>query len=694
MSVADFEPIVIGVSDEERRRREEQRRRDEEARRAASEALDSVGPALAEIERGAPQRPADVGAAPAEPAEPYRGSVTAPHAQTPGARVEPSGSVALQGEPQTRQTIREHQQARGASPMAMQARPEAPSPRMDVEAVGSGSDPDARIDLDEVRISARPPEERGPSPTFRAPMVDPRIIEDAAQAPQRQAVRDEFQAQRETMGRKPAMPEPGRMDDGLPNEGQIGDARARDIGRMIAAALGNAFAGYSGRGSMVRPRREADELTQQRQQGIARQQAAKGEAVQRMDARAEREAQREQEMTLAQQRLAESAQARDAGLDIQRQRLGLDEQRTAAQLAEMERTRSADSALDVAESVQSRQARTALAVRLSQLHPTQRQHALEALGASEAIQGMTGRQAMQAMEQLARPLQMRGTGGGGGGTTPRRGPRLPGGGEMGFEDFSRLFQERTGRSAEEAELVYADRDAREQFVRGLARLPTRQASADGSRRPMLPGVDVDAEMVDDYTYRRHREGLIHGRHAGDSLRSIRQVQQRYGASAVIDPRARAELAAPLQRMLTRIAQMRSSGVIQPSELPTIEAFLPDPSSGRQITIGEFDARMGSFVRDIENDVRATLEADGATAEGIENALRYVRGQYRAPRAAAQPREGGGAPQPQAAPAIPREARRDQAGNVVMYGPDGPRRVPPGRVAQRQDEGWTFEEGGR
>jgi hypothetical protein len=658
VDLGDFTVQVGGDDDEE------QRRRDEEARAAAREALDTIA-----------QMPTTTARDAIEHRE------AQPMTERPGGDEE-FASIDAANRAETERGAPPRGQAMPSGVIAVAGRP--------VVAPDRSTPPPERSQAPAV-ASRR-------SPTFAAPMVDPAIVADAEEAPARAALRqrgaeadEQAVARRETLARKPEMQAPGRMDEGLPSEGQIGDARARDVMRTIAAALGNAFAGYSGRGGMVRPRREVDELTQQRQQGIQRRETQKAETLERDAQRADRQAQRDQEQTFAQQRLTEQARERDAALDIQRQRFALDERRVGAELAETERTRAQDAALDDAASGPTRQARAALAVRLSQLHPAQQASALEAIGGTAGLERMTGRQAMQVMEQLARPLQMRGTGGAGSGGSPGARGRVPT-----EQDRTALVDAavRLGIPREAAELT-STRDLLAQVRSESAQRGRSEVAAERREEPdtqeLLPNVRVSSQYMDSTTFRNHRQGIIASRHAGDSLRSIREVQQRYGVQAVIDPRARAELAAPLQRMLTRISQMRSSGVIQPSELPTIEAFLPDPSSGRQITIGEFDARMRSFMRDIEDEVRSTLEADGADAQSIENALRYVRGQYRAPREqAARPQERSAAPQRSAE--VPREARRDEAGNVVMYGPQGARRVPPDRVAARQAEGWTFTQG--
>jgi hypothetical protein len=491
------------------------------------------------------------------------------------------------------------------------------------------------------------------------------------------------------MARKPERPEPGRMDEGLPSEGQIGDARARDVMRLIAAALAGGFAGYSGRGSGVRARREADELTQQRQTGIARREAAKGQAVQQMDARAEREAAREQEMTLAQQRLAESARERDAGLDIQRQRIGIQERGLEAELGERQRSRAADAALDDVASAPSAQMRTALMVRLSQEHPTQRAAALEALGGAGRIEQMTGREAQQALAQLARPQVYRGTGGGTGTGGPRVAPQgvaMAGRVRVGRLVDAGMLTESQGEAIA-ADLASPNARVRAEAQRQLAALEPRGRQGQAEGQELLPGVRATID-IEPGEARSFRHGFSQMRSQYGALGQIERVAQNYGPAAVIDRRAAGEMAAPLTRLRAMVAQLQNTGVINPSEAPAIEAMLPNPQSLTQMTFGDLQARLGSFRGELERAVEAELVARGVDEQGVAAARSMLRGGG-APR---RPQAAPGA-RPQSAAAIPREARRDAQGNVVMYGPNGPRRVPEARVAEMQQQGWTFQPGG-
>jgi hypothetical protein len=470
-----LDPIEIEESEESRRAREEQARRDDEARRAASEALDSVAPQLEQLANGGDppeQSPAERAArAPTQPGSTF--------ASVPGARRTGATGVVLPGRPAAPPPDR-------SQPMRQEAMTASPTPRMDQLAVASGSDPQMRAQQ---------------SPTFRAPQPDMRVLREPPPNPQRDAARAEVMAQRDAIARKPERPEPGRMDEGLPSEGQIGDARARDVMRLIAAALAGGFAGYSGRGGGVRARREADELTQQRQQGIARREQAKGAEVQRMDQRAERDAAREQEMTLAQQRLAESARERDAGLDIQRQRLGLQERATDARLQESERTRQEGVLLDDPSTPPSRQYQMLLRTRIASLPDRQRASIVQELGGADGISQMTGREIQRYLEHgvLPNPPQMRGTGGGGGG-----GVRAPGREGVSRQQASQeRIQAAVARGIDPATAEQLERDgdlARITAQDALTRGPQQRAQEYGERIAMsgLARADQALRAVEDF----------------------------------------------------------------------------------------------------------------------------------------------------------------------------------------------------
>lgn len=329
--MSDFEPIVIGESDEARRRREEQIRRDDEARAAALRALQQVEPQLQAVEQAAPRVPEDVGA---EPVEPYRGRITTPYAQIPGARVTDGGGVALRGEPQTPAMIREHQQARAAGPVPTSA--PAAAPPM--------AQPPAASPRPAPRLDVRPPP------------VDPVVMEDARRAPEREQARAAARAeleQRATRTKKPPMPEPGRMDDGLPTQDDIDSASRGDAFRTAMAVIASALAGYTGSGQQFRARREAEGLRQQRTAGIERARNFKGAELERMEearrfdvTQAARSEQQAGQLDIARMRESRAAEQAEA------QRMLL-EARTTRERTEAER-RLAATQVDSAESQRAR----------------------------------------------------------------------------------------------------------------------------------------------------------------------------------------------------------------------------------------------------------------------------------------------------------------------------------------------------
>jgi hypothetical protein len=210
-----------------------------------------------------------------------------------------------------------------------------------------------------------------------------------------------------------------RLDAGLPSEADIGRARTGDDWRRVARGILGAIGGmYTGR-TLPEMRSNADALQQRRDAGLRERMGQKREDVERQDAAALRTAQ----MDAEREQQAQTRQVQESQIDIQRRRAALSERQFESEAADAERTRAADAALDQADSPASATERTAVAVRLSQLHPRQRQEALAAIGGPDALQQMTGRQARALLAQLARPVQARGTGGGLG---DGRGARAPG----------------------------------------------------------------------------------------------------------------------------------------------------------------------------------------------------------------------------------------------------------------------------
>lgn len=370
------------------------------------------------------------------------------------------------------------------------------------------------------------------------------------------------------------------------------------------------------------------------------------------------------------QRSAQSSIARDR-VDLQRQTLDLqrtreerrarlEDARLRLSQAQSQQERDAamrDLLLDDPASAESARARDRFVVTVMGLPESVRR----GYGANEAqiaarVRDMSARD-IEALEgRLPRvSAGVRTSRAGSGGGAPRDGmPRA--------ERRAALVQDGLRAGLTEPQMASMDDD---DIARELALRQRGTAQISGARRDMLPGVTVDANLVDDVTARQHRAGLIQGRRAGDSLRVIRGVAERFGASAILSPEARAEVAPAIQRMLARVAEMRNTGIISPGELPGIEAFVPNPSSGEQITLGTVQARVDAFMADIESDVRATLEADGAGPEDIERALAYVRG-------------GGGGSASRGAAAPPPSSRRY---TVTM--PDGRTRTGPLTDEQRR-----------
>ena len=109
-----------------------------------------------------------------------------------------------------------------------------------------------------------------------------------------------------------------------------------------------------------------------------------------------------------------------------------------------------------------------------------------------------------------------------------------------------------------------------------------------------------------------------------------------------------ELEAARSQLLAGVAQVRNTGVINPSEMPSIEASLPDPTSIRQWATGSFANRLRSWRGQFEGQLRTALvsasvpeEQIGAVTRQLLRAAELQAGGRSAPSGGTS-RESGGA----------------------------------------------------
>lgn len=141
---------------------------------------------------------------------------------------------------------------------------------------------------------------------------------------------------------------------------------------------------------------------------------------------------------------------------------------------------------------------------------------------------------------------------------------------------------------------------------------------------VLPGVYATMELSAP-EIRAIRDGFSAMRGGMLSLNRLNEIGQQYGgASARISRDAQARVVPELTILRSMVAQMGGTGVINPSEVSTINAALPNPGDLEQMTFGTFQSRLGTWQRILSDKVRATLDTAGVSGEGIDRALSGLR----------------------------------------------------------------------
>jgi hypothetical protein len=565
----ELEPISISAAPEDAPARR-QRERDELARQAVEDALarlqmptDTAQRAIAEA--GGPD------ATTPPPREPMRG----PLPETPGSR--PTGSWPHAG----------RVYPAGERPFA----PDAPAPQR--------QSPTFAMPRVDTRMLSQPPEgEPLPRPRVAAPVAA--AVPAPMGAPPSPAGEGAPQAGK---GAKPAMAPPGRMDEGLPSQGDIDRERGLDVLRGIFGGIGNALLVGSGRAPMPM-RSGADRLREEREQGLTRARAEKRQAIEDQDARRDAEAAQSLARERLTQQAAERAGSRDIqarglavqerGMELQGRRLDMQqataEEERAAARAELARRAAEAGQRDDAASPLSQSYQQALRTRIATYRSTgntQLADSLERLFPADRLSQMPASSLETVLGRTGGLPQVhtRGRAGGGGG----------GGGAARTADPAAELR----RARAEADLA----DARE-------------------GEEILPG--VRARLTDRGEAPRIREGFARAAGQAASLQRVGEIGRRYGGvSAAISREAQAALVPELTQLRGMVAEIGGTGVINPSEVPTINAALPNPAELQQMTFGTFDARLSQWRRSVEDRMRANLDSRGVSEAGIQRAIRAL-----------------------------------------------------------------------
>lgn len=386
----------------------------------------------------------------------------------------------------------------------------------------------------------------------------------------------------------------------------------------------------------LREQRETD--AQQQQQGMALERL--GMQREEMDARREDRALDREDRT-ADRDLRQSLSERQMQLAEQRASVAMEMSR--AQLGRIQSEAERDAAADDPASEPSRTARLALRTALAGYPPEARQRLAEQMGVEDldAALGPDGTLSQRAADTLMRsmPSMFRDTTNRRGGGARRAGGGGGGGGAA-LEALSTPPEGWQGSPEQWAALSVRDRRA---AVRSLGvRTPARGAGGEGNDgTEVIPG--VMATTRDTVEVRAARAALRDARAQSAALGTIDEIARRYGSQAVVDPRIEAELVGPTQAMMAMVATLRNTGVINPSEAPTIEAAIPNPRNFRQMTLGEVQRRINSFRTLIEQRITGHLATIGVDDAGQREATQFLR----TGRTRARAQRGGGDSQPTA-----------------------------------------------
>lgn len=389
-----------------------------------------------------------------------------------------------------------------------------------------------------------------------------------------------------------------RLDDGLPSEADIADARDTPVEGFLHS-LQNGLLGAIGR-----PRRDfdarGDALEQQRRTGIERRQTAKGEARAGeataarqgvLDTRAERQ--------LAQtDRRMDQTDAMNASLMSQRA-AQTQHIMTADEISRGDRTRNEDSASD-----ESAAARHAYQLAVDRLPP----HLRDALGADTP----DGFDQMSAA-RLERPLRVlerisvgaRGTGNAGGGGSSRA-------------SLSQVLQREAHMTPEEAEQAIdglGTRGARS-LASSAAGAHARDASAPDSESFVVAAPAGQPEMrlssavySDPVSQRAARASLDGNRQIARAIGNIDAIRQRYGAEVAVPGTAGYGAMSQAQsRLATAQSAISNAGTINAGER---EIYIQDGPPGFSIA---------DFITGDDRTYRASLDAWRQTLEGNVRAI--------------------------------------------------------------------------
>jgi hypothetical protein len=177
---------------------------------------------------------------------------------------------------------------------------------------------------------------------------------------------------------------------------------------------------------------------------------------------------------------------------------------------------------------------------------------------------------------------------------------------------------------------------------------------------IVPGVFATVGTVGAVDARQMRHGIATAQAQAANLRGLGQIHEEYGGlGSRISPEAQQRIRPRLVTARGMVAQLGNTGVINPGEVPTINAALPDPNSLTQMTFGTFNSALEEWQRMLEESVSSQLGSAGVDGAGIQRVLGALRtGSWS---------QGGGQGAPRSQPG---QRTAPQGDTVRVVSPDG------------------------
>lgn len=193
---------------------------------------------------------------------------------------------------------------------------------------------------------------------------------------------------------------------------------------------------------------------------------------------------------------------------------------------------------------------------------------------------------------------------------------------------------------------------------------------------ILPGVHATIQMAGSEPAKL-RAGYDSGRNAIGAFERLRGIAREFGPTAIISPEAAARVRAELIPLRHMVADLQGTGIINPSEVPVINAALADPTSLHTITFGTLNGAIDEWRRLSERGVRSTLANRGVVEAEQETAIQELFGGLGVEEARGRHRhQAAAAPLTHSAQGGPQRARLPDG--RIITGPAGAA-LPPGAV---------------